>query len=221
MEKYLPILKSCPMFATVREDELLQMLHCLFATKVCCKKGEVILAEGDPAERIGIVLEGKVQTVTCDYYGNRNIISTAMPSMLFCESFACVGAKELPMDVIAAEESVILFVHFNRMIRTCSHNCAHHQQMIYNMMCEVAAKNIQFHEKIEITSKRTTREKLLTYLSKQAKSSGSNSFEIPFDRQELADFLAVDRSGLSAEIGKLRKEGILTAEKSRFTLLDS
>ena len=91
--------------------------------------------------------------------------------------------------------------------------------MIYNLLKNVAAKNIQFHQKIEITAKRSTREKLMSYLTLQAKKAGSQSFDIPFDRQELADYLEVERSGLSAEISKLRKEGILKSEKKHFELL--
>lgn len=218
MEKYFEVLSRCPLFAQVTRSEIGAMLHCLSASVEHYEKDAVILAEGASADRIGIVLNGSAQTVMNDYDGNRSILFTAGPGMLFCESFACAGAKEIPVEVTADEPTTVMFVNFGRMIRTCGHNCAHHQQMIYNMMRTVAAENIRFHEKIEIISKRTTRDKLLTYLTQQSKKYASDSFFIPYDRQELADYLAVDRSGLSAEISKLKKEGLLDTRKNHFTL---
>ena len=107
----------------------------------------------------------------------------------------------------------------NNCKNSCSNNCAFHQQLIFNLMKNLAEKAILFHQKVEIAAKRTTREKLMTYLMFQAKKAGSNRFRIPFDRQELADYLEVDRSGLSAEISKLRKEGVLESDKNTFVLL--
>ncbi len=112
-----------------------------------------------------------------------------------------------------------MFIDCRRIMHSCSNVCGFHQQMIFNLMKNLALKNIMFHQKIEITSKRSTKEKLMTYLNLQAKKHKSNKFFIPFNHQELADFLEVERSGLSAEISKLRKEGIIESEKNRFTIL--
>ena len=112
-----------------------------------------------------------------------------------------------------------MLIDCSHILHTCANNCGFHQQLIFNLMKDLATKTILFHQRIEITSKRSTREKLLTYLAMQAKRVGSNSFDIAFDRQELADFLEVDRSGLSAEISKLRREGILESTKNHFELL--
>ena len=111
-----------------------------------------------------------------------------------------------------------MLIDCNHILHTCSNNCGFHQQLIFNLMKDLAVKTLLFHQKIEITSKRTTREKLMTYLLIQAKRVNSNSFDIPFDRQELADYLEVERSGLSAEISKLRQEGILESHKNHFEL---
>ena len=105
-----------------------------------------------------------------------------------------------------------------KICHSCSNACQFHQQMIYNLLQIVAAKNLMFHQKIEVTSKRTTHEKLMAYLMLQAKQFGSLEFEIPYDRQELADYLEVERSGLSAEIGKLRRQGVIEADRSRFKI---
>lgn len=183
------------------------------------QKGETIIAEGTEAKNIGIVLSGEAQIVQIDYFGNRNIVTNVMPAELFGESFACAGMETMPMDVMAKDEVEVMLVDCQRITQTCSNACEFHRQLIYNLMKIVAMKNIAFHQKIEVTSKRTTREKLMTYLLIQAKRNNSSSFEIPYDRQELADYLGVDRSGLSMEIGKLCKKGVIRSKKNWFEIV--
>ena len=124
----------------------------------------------------------------------------------------------MPVDVVAAENTEILLIDAVKAMQPCSASCAFHQQFVRNLLKVVASKNLALRRKIEITSRRSTREKLMAFLLLQAKRTGSTSFSIPYDRQELADYLEVDRSGLSAEISKLRKEGVLECRKNRFTL---
>lgn len=219
MDKYYSVLCRCPMFNDIERDNLIAMIGCLGARVRNYKKGEVILAEGEPAKYIGIVLSGSARIIRIDYYGNRSIVANIEASQLFGESFACAGVDSLPVDVIATSDSAVLLIEAARIISTCNNACGFHRQMIFNLLRVVATKNLIFNQKIDITSKRSTREKLMTYLLLQAKENNCNSFEIPFDRQELADYLEVDRSGLSAEISKLRKEKILECERNRFTLL--
>ena len=119
---------------------------------------------------------------------------------------------------VASEASEVMLIDCSHILHTCENHCGFHQQLIFNLMRELAEKTILFHERIEVTSKRTTREKLLAYLTIEAKRAGQNDFSVPFDRQELADYLEVDRSGLSAEISKLRAEGVLDCQKNRFVL---
>lgn len=218
MKKYLEILKKCPLFEDIEEDNISKMLHCLNAKVDFFDKKYTILAEGKPSKYIGIVLSGSVQVEQVDYYGNRSILSIVEPSQLFAEAFACAGVEAVPVSVIANEPSEIMLIDCRHILHTCANNCAFHQKMIFNLMKDLATKTVMFHQKIDITSKRTTREKLLAYLGFQAKKAGSNSFTIPFDRQKLADFLEVDRSGLSTEIGKLKKEGILDCRKNYFEI---
>lgn len=219
MEKYFHILRKCPLFSQIKDEHLLALLGCLGASVKNYRKKETILEEGRPAKYIGIVLSGAAQMIQLDYYGNRSIVSTAEPSELFAESFACAEVSSIPISIIATEPSEIMLIDCQRIIHSCSNACSFHQQMIYNLLKNVASKNILFHQKIEITAKRSTREKLMAYLTLQAKKSGSQSFDIPFDRQELADYLEVERSGLSAEISKLRKEGVLKSVRNHFELL--
>ena len=219
MKKYLPILQKSPLFFGVEKDDILPMLECLDGTLRICPKGSIVFAEGDRPTRLGIVLEGEVRITRTDYYGNRSIVAAVKASQVFGETFACAEVQSLPVDIMAAADSILLMIDVRRIISTCCNACTFHNRIIYNLMKQTAAKNLMFHRKLEITSKRTTRDKLMTYLLMTAKEQGSSCFEIPYDRQELADYLEVDRSGLSAEISKLRREGVLTAEKNRFTLL--
>ncbi len=218
MKKYLPVLKKCPLFCDIAEEDLLRMLTCLGAKVSAFDKKFTIFAEGAPAVHIGIMLSGTAQVVQVDYYGNRSILSNLTPSEVFAEAFACAEVPTLPVSVIAGEPCEVMLIDCRHILHTCENHCGFHQRLIFNLMKDLASKTILFHQRIEVTSKRTTREKLLTYLSMQAKKAGSQSFDIPFDRQELADYLEVDRSGLSSELGKLQREGILETHKHHFIL---
>lgn len=219
MKKYLEILKACPLFENIEEQDLLKMLGCLGVKVESFDKKYTIFAEGAPARYIGIVLSGSAQIIQVDYYGNRSILSEVESGEVFSEEFACAGVESIPISVVADEPCEIMLINCSHIMHTCSNNCGFHQTLIFNLMKDLANKSIMFHQRIEVTSKRTTREKLMTYLALRAKKMGSNSFDIPFDRQELADYLEVDRSGLSAEISKLRSEGILECRKKHFELL--
>lgn len=219
MEQYFSALRKCALFQGIEDGNLSDMLGCLGARVSEYGKDETILAEEAPANHLGIVLSGMVQIVMVDYFGNRNIVAALTPSEIFGEAFACAEVETMPVNVIAATDATVLLVDVRRITQSCSNACSFHSRIIFNLMKVVARKNLLFHEKIAITSKRTTREKLMSYLLLQAKKHGSNRFTIPYDRQGLADYLAVERSGLSAEIGKLRREGIIACERSTFTLL--
>lgn len=219
MKKYIEVLRRCPLFEDIEEENLLVMLNCLGAKVDVFDKKYTVFAEGKPATYIGIVLSGSVQIVQTDFYGNRSILEISRAGEMFCEAFACAEVKSIPVSVVAAESSEIMFISCSHILHTCHNNCGFHQKLIFNLMKSLARKNLVFHRKIEITSKRSTREKLMAYLMFCASKENSPIFEIPFDRQELADYLGVERSGLSAEISKLKKEGVLEAHKNSFTLL--
>lgn len=219
MKKYFDILQRCPLFTGIEDDKLFRMLDCLGAKVESFDKKYTIIAEGNPAKYIGIMLSGSAQIVRIDYYGTRNILSEVVTCEVFGEAFACAEVQKIPVSVIANEPCEVMLIDCSHILHTCQNNCGFHQQLIFNLMKDLALKTIMFHQKIEITSKRSTREKLMTYLMFQAKKFGSNCFHIPFDRQELADYLEVDRSGLSAEISKLRKEGVIESDKNYFELL--
>lgn len=219
MEKILDGLEKCPLFYGVEETDREAMLACLGAKQYVAGKGEIIFREGDPAVFVGIVLRGAVRVIREDYYGNRSIVAHMESGDVFGESFACAQVKALPVSVVAEEDCVYLLVDCQRITVSCTNACTFHSQMIFNLLKMVAEKNLVFHQKLQIVSRRTTREKLMAYLMNQAKQQGKDEFTIPYDRQALADYLEVDRSGLSVEIGKLKKEGKIFCQKRYFRLL--
>ena len=213
------LLDHCALFEGIRPEDRGPMLGCLGAKVISTDKNQFIFQEGAPANYLGIVLSGSVQVIREDFYGNRSILARIGPAGLFGESFACAGISSLPVSVVAVEECTALLIDSRRITTTCQNACGFHNRMIFNMMKVVATKNLMLNQKLEITAKRTTREKLMAYLLHQAKLHGSDTFTIPYDRQALADYLEVDRSAMSAEISKLRKDGIIASTRSQFRLL--
>lgn len=220
MKKYMSALEKCPLFESIEPGEMTAMLACIGARVAEYAKNEVIFMEGDPADRVGVVLSGGAQIVREDFYGNRSIVASVKPSQLFGESFACAEIDRMPVSVVATERSEIMLVDCRRITMSCSNACAFHSRMILNLLRVVAAKNLVFNQKIEIISRRTTREKLMTYLLDQAKQNASSEFTISFDRQSLADYLGVERSALSAEISKMKRDGLIDTNRSWFKLMD-
>ena len=219
MQEFMGILEKCPLFAGIDPQDLRALLDCLGAKAMTLTRGQTVIQEGDPARFVGVVLQGCVQIEKIDYYGNRSIMTQAGAGELFAESFACAGGTEMPVSAVATEPSVVMLIQCSRITAGCANACGFHSRLIANLLQIVSRRNLQLSQKIEITAKRTTREKLMAYLLNQAKLSGSNSFTIPFDRQGLADYLQVERSAMSAEISKLRNEGVLESKKNHFRLL--
>ena len=221
MEKYFAILSRCPLFAGVVPEEMGLMLNCLGAREREIPKGEPVFLEGDPAGFIGVALEGAVQVVRDDYYGTRSVLTVIQPGEIFGEAFSCAGVETMPVSAFALKGSKILWLDCKRMLTVCSNACQFHNRMVANLLQAVARKNLALSRKIQFMSQRTTKEKIMAYLLDQAKAQGSSEFTIPHDRQALADFLGVERSAMSAEIGKLKKAGILECKGPWFRLRDT
>ncbi len=218
MEKDLQLLSRIPLFRGIRTENLPEMLRCLNARTAAYGKQDIVLLAGQPAESVGIVLSGQVQVVREDFAGNRNILAEIPPGSLFAESYSCVRAGSLPVTVISTAESGVLWIDYRRIVTTCSRACRFHTKLIENTLEILASKNILLSRKIEHISKRTTREKLTAYLYDQAALHGASEFDIPFNRQELADYLCVDRSAMSNELCKMQREGRLRFHRSHFVL---
>ena len=219
MRDFIEVLQKCALFDGIAPRDLNAMLGCLGGRVAAFERGEAIFSAHGPAEDVGVVLSGAVQIVMDDFDGNRTIQDRVEPGGLFGEAFACAGVERLPVTVEGVTPGRALIIRLIRITATCSSACAFHNRMVMNLLRVMAARNLQLSRKLEITSRRTTREKLMAYLMSQAQEARSSRFTIPFDRQALADYLCVERSALSAEIGRLRREGVLESERSRFTLL--
>lgn len=218
LKKFLPIIKKAPIFSGIRENEIHAMLHCVDGKTSDYRKGEHILRMGDTIESIGLLLSGNAFIVQEDFWGNRNIMAQVNPGQLFAESFACSPGVPLTISVIAEAPCTVLFLNVKRILTTCPTTCSHHSHMIRNLLSELANKNLRFNEKISHMGQRTTREKLRSYLSAEAQRNHCGEFDIPFSRQQLADYLSVDRSGLSAELCRMRDEGLLRFNRNHFVL---
>ena len=219
MKKYIPILKRTRLFSGVGEEETEAMLDCLQAQLYTYKKGEYVLRQGEHLDRIMVLVNGKLHIQRDDYWGNRSIINMVSVGEMFGEAYVAPESDALMNDVLAVEDSTVIFFDVKRIITVCSSACRFHSMVVQNLFFAISEKNRKLVQKLTFMTKRTTREKLITYLSEEAKRQNSSEFSIPFNRQQLADFLSVDRSAMSNELCKMRDEGLIEFEKNRFKLL--
>ena len=202
-------ISALPLFRGVPAEELPALLARASARTCAFQKGELLLRRGDVTRRLGLVLEGSVHIIREDFWGNRSIVGLAGPGEVFAESYALAG-EPLEVSVLAAVPGAALFLETDGLTDA---------RLTANLLHLLARKNLMLTRKMRHMARRTTRDKLLSYLSAQALAAGSSEFDIPMDRQQLADYLAVDRSAMSAVLGKLREEGVLEFRKNHFRLL--
>ncbi len=219
MKKYISVLKNTKLFAGVGEEEIEAMLTCLNASMQSYTKGEYVFRAGEHVHSIAVLVEGSLHVQKDDYWGNRTIVSRVDTGELFGESYASPDSGSLPNDVVAVEDSAVIFFDICRILSVCPSSCKFHSLTVKNLFFAISEKNRKLVTKLSHISNRTTREKLLSYLSDEAKRAGSPAFAIPFNRQQLADFLSVDRSAMSNELGKMRDEGLIEFDRNRFRLL--
>lgn len=212
------VMEQSPLFDGISSIELKRLLSCLDGQVRTFSKKEIIISEADPVTAIGFVIEGKVVIQQDDYWGNTAILTKLGAGDLFAEAYVCGKMDHFPISAVAVEDTEILMLNYQQVLRQCSRACGCHARFIENLMQAVAEKNIRLVQKLSFLTKRTTREKVLSYLSAEAKRNRRTSFEIPFNRQELADFLSVDRSALSKELSKMQEEGLLSYHKNSFRL---
>ncbi len=211
-------LSNCQLFNGIEENEIKSLLQCLNAVEKTYKKGDIIFAEGEPTELIGVVLSGMAIIEFADVWGNNNIIGSAEEGDVFAEAYACIQDEPLLISVSAAEDTKILFMNIGRVLSSCSNSCVFHTKLVRNLLTVSAYKNLQISRRILHTSSKSIRGRLLSYFSECVKKSGSYSFEIPYNRQQLADYLSVDRSAMSNELSKMQKDGILKYDKNYFEI---
>lgn len=217
---FLDVLSASALFHGIETKELEAMLVCLGGQIKNYKKGTSIFRWGDKISKIGFVLDGTVHVLRETYWGKESLLGRIGAGDLFGEIYACLPDLEFDGTVLAQSDCMILFLDLNRTLTTCSSACHFHTQMISNLMRILAQKNIAFSRKLDCLSHHTIRARLLEYFSQQARICGTSSFSIALNRQQLADYLCVDRSAMTMELYKLKDEGILDFDKKNFTLLE-
>lgn len=216
--EYLEIINQAELFTGYEPHELKLILGCLNARIKVYQKNQTVIGLGTVIDKIGIVITGTLQIQQTDLFGNNNILTSLEAKSIFGESYASSGLP-LPIEVVASQESTVLFIDYEKIIHPCPKNCIDHSNLVTRMVKLLSIKNMFLTEKIAILSKRTTRDKLLHYLNGESTRHQAKTFTIPFNRQGLADYLVVDRSAMSAELSKLKNEGIIDYHKSTFRIL--
>jgi CRP-like cAMP-binding protein len=219
VKNILPILNSSPLFAGIVSEDFETMLSCLGASIKVFERNEIICFEGDAVTEIGLVVSGRLHLMKSDVWGNSSIVTEITPPEMFAEAVVCSGLGIAPVNVVAKDQSKVLFLDYKRIVTTCSSACGFHSKLIRNMIGILARKNVMMSNKMEHITKRTIKDKLLSYLMEQARQKSGKAFDIPYNRQELADYLSVERSALSAEMSKLKSNGVMNYRKNHFELL--
>lgn len=218
MEKYIHVLKRTKLFAGVGEEDITAMLSCLGARLCAYKKGEYVLRQGERLDDILLLAEGSLHIQRDDYWGNRSILGHIEVGEIFGEAYVAPESGTLLNDVVALTDCSVFFFDVKRIITTCSSACRFHTMVVQNLFFAISERNRELVQKLGYMSRRTTREKLIAYLSEEAKRQNSAYITIPFNRQQLADYLSVDRSAMSNELSKMRDDGLLEFEKNCFRL---
>ena len=218
MKDFIPLLKRTKLFADVGDEDISSMITCLGASLRTYRRGEYVLRQGERISDILVLVEGSLHIQKDDYWGNRSILGHIGVGEIFGEAYAASESGTLLNDVVAMEDSSVFFFDVKRVITTCSSACRFHSLVVQNLFFAISEKNRSLVQKLDYVSRRTTREKLISYLSEEAKKQNSAYITIPFNRQQLADYLSVDRSAMSNELCKMRDDGLLEFDKNRFKL---
>lgn len=214
----LVMISQTLLFRGTTPQEADAMLNCLGAYTRSYTKGEMICRAGEPFNTMAMVLSGGVTIESDDVWGNKSILSHVGVGEVFAETYACLPGEPLLVNAVASEMSEILFMEMGKLLTLCPSDCSYHNRLIQNLLTLTARKNLTLSRRILHTSAKSIRGRLLSYFSEQALLQGGYRFSIPFNRQQLADYLGVDRSALSNELSKMKREGLIAYEKNTFIL---
>jgi len=218
MKEYLPFIQSTELFNGIDPVKVEAMLSCVSAEIRSVRKGCIILMTGDAPEHFGVVLTGQVHIVHEDYDGNRSLIAVISPGGIFAEAVCCAGVSESPVTVIVDHDSTVLLLSFKRILHICPSSCSFHKKLIENMLGILASKNLSLQSHMEILSMKSVRSRVLRYIESFSPKKG-HEIIIPLNREELANYLCVDRSALSHELMRMKKDGLIDYRKNRFILM--
>lgn len=214
----LKILENSRLFAGIRVDEIQPMLSCLQAVERKYPRGAYIFHTGEEVRALALLVRGTAHIQKEDFWGNRSLLASLAAGDIFAEAYAMPASGAMRSDVVAVESCTVLLMDVERVLSRCTNSCAFHARLTENLFALLAEKNRILARKVDYLAQRTTRQRLLAYLSEQAQRAGSAEFTIPFNRQQLADFLSVERSAMSAELSRMQAEGLIETERSHFRL---
>lgn len=210
-------LSKTPLFADCTAEETEHMMSCLEHKVKSYKKGQIILKSGQTVSNVCLALSGSVQIENVDILGNKSVLGVSEAGDIFAESYACMLNQPLLVDAVARENTEILFIDVPSLFSD-SASCCHGAKLIRNLLRISSKKNLNLSMRIFHSSPKTIRARLVSYFSEQISRQGGRDIKIPLDRQGLADYLGVDRTALSKELGRMRDEGLITFRKNRFYL---
>ena len=211
-------LSQTALFRGCSPRETADMLQCLRAERRVYEKDRVICHAGDTVEALGLVLSGGVNIESVDVWGSRSILGHVGPGQVFAETYACLPGEPLMVDAVAAQRTEVLFLNIGKVLTTCTNACPFHAKLIQNLLTVCAAKNLQLSQRILHTAPKGIRARLMSYFSECVKRAGQYSFDIPYNRQQLADYLGVDRSAMCSELSRMQREGLLSYHKNHFSV---
>lgn len=217
MKGYLSVLKAVSLFKGIDDDELESMLGCISAEVKAIGKGSVILLAGDTPRQVGVVLSGQVHIIREDYDGNRSLIAVLTSGDVFGEALCCASVSESPVTVISNLDSTVILMSFEKLLYVCPNSCSFHRDLIKNMLRLIADNNLMLQTHMEILSMKSIRARVLRYIESFAPKHGCE-IAIPLNREELANYLCVERSALSHELMNMKKDGLIEYRKNKFIL---
>lgn len=217
MKEFLEALHNSELFRGISDDSIMEILNCSGSSMHSYSQGEIIKSESQ-IENIGVVLSGSLHIINEDYWGNKFILREVREGQIFGAEYAIVKYAPKTFTVIAQKDTNVLYINTECVVNMCEKACEYHRRMVRNLLSIVSEENIDYQHKFEHMSKRSTREKLLSYFSEQAERNNSAAFEISFNRQQMADYLSVDRSAMCSELSKMQKEGMISYHLNHFEL---
>lgn len=220
MNNMIPILRQCSVFAGITDEETAHLVECMDTRRASYPKGQLIWMTGDTVDRCGIILRGSVRTESIGYGGDRTVIASYKAGGLFGDVVMTAASSKSPVDVVATEDTEVLFLPFGKLMANCESCCGCHEKLRTNLLTEISEKFWQLQDKIRYVSEKSLRARVAMYLLDCRKKNDADTFSVSLSRQELAEFLGANRSALSRELGRMRDEGLISFYRDTFKLHD-
>lgn len=217
--EYYNDLKNTKIFGSATEFECQAMMFCFKTRFKIFAKNEHIIEQGQQMEELVMIVKGEAIVKNIDSLGDISILMRLKAGDVYGLESAYAGESVYKDSVIATEKTLVLFMNKHRVLNPCENKCKRHDFVVKHIMQMIAERNIELLEKLTHVSKKTIREKLLSYFNSIIAKTGNDYFEIPFNKTELASYLSVDRSAMSTELGKMKEEGLIDFEKRQFRLI--